>query len=225
MRPAEAAEAHIRQGRLVAIVRLRRDGPTEDLCNVLIEAGVRALEVTSDTPRVWSLIESLAGRFGPLAAIGAGTVMRPGDVAAAAGAGASFIVSPHADADVIAAARDLDVLSIPGALTPTEVIAARALGAGMVKLFPAEPLGTAYLRALRGPLPEVPLLPTGGIEIEDVPAYLAAGATAVGLGSSLVASGETLETIAARAARAVALARGSAAAAGPVLTPAQPALE
>lgn len=207
MSVGEVAERRIREGRLVAIIRLPETGQVEAIAEILVRAGIRAIEVTCDSPGAMQAIRVLAHRFGQEVAVGAGTVMTTADVAAAQESGASFCVSPHTDPEIVRSTVAAGLLAIPGAFTASEVVAACRAGAGMVKLFPSDPAGAAYLRALRGPLPDVPFIPTGGIRMDAVPDYLAAGAVAVGLGSSLVSAEASLEAIGERAVRAVALAR------------------
>jgi len=203
----DVAERRIREGRLVAIIRLPETGQVEAIAGVLVRAGIRAIEVTFDSPGAIQAIRVLAHRFGREVAVGAGTVMTTADVLAAQQSGASFCVSPHMDPEIVRSTVAVGLLSVPGAFTAGEVVAACRAGAGMVKLFPSDPAGVAYLRALRGPLPSVPFIPAGGIRIDGVRDYLAAGAVAVGLGSSLVSAEASLEEIEERAGRAIALAR------------------
>jgi Entner-Doudoroff aldolase len=203
----DVAERRIREGRLVAIIRLPETGQVEAIAEVLVRAGIRAIEVTFDSPGAIHAIRVLARRFGREVAVGAGTVMTTADVLAAQESGATFCVSPHMDPEIVRSTIAAGLLAIPGAFTAGEVVAACRAGAGMVKLFPSDPAGVAYLRALRGPLPNVPFIPTGGIRIDAVRDYLAAGAIAVGLGSSLVSADASLDGIKERAGRAIALAR------------------
>jgi 2-dehydro-3-deoxyphosphogluconate aldolase/(4S)-4-hydroxy-2-oxoglutarate aldolase len=138
-------------------------------------------------PGALSVIESLSSRLGEQLLIGAGTVLTRSEVADCVQAGARFIVSPGCDPEVLGGARDLGVAVMPGALTPTEVIAAWKAGASMVKVFPCSALGGAsYLKALRGPLPHVKLMPTGGVNLKTAKDYIHAGACALGVGSELV---------------------------------------
>lgn len=193
----------LEQGPVLAIVRYRQGGKVWAALEVLADVGIPLLEVTIDTPGGLEAVRTAAdaGRT-----IGVGTVLTPDQVRASRDAGASFVVSPSCLPDVIETALDLGVEPIPGVLSATELVLALRAGATSVKVFPAAPVGgPAYVRALRGPFPDVPLLPTGGIEPEDVPAFLDAGATCVGLGSILVgatppASASDIEGIAARAA-------------------------
>jgi 2-dehydro-3-deoxyphosphogluconate aldolase / (4S)-4-hydroxy-2-oxoglutarate aldolase len=193
----------LEQGPVLAMVRYRERGNVWAALEVLADAGIPLLEVTVDTPGALEAVRTAAdaGRT-----IGVGTVLTPEQVRAARDAGASFVVSPSCLPDVIETALDMGVEPIPGVLTATELVTALRAGATAVKVFPTAPAGgPAYIRALRGPFPDVPLLPTGGIEPEDVPSYLDAGATCVGLGSILVGgspptSASDIEGIAARAA-------------------------
>lgn len=201
----------LEQGPVLAIVRYRQGGNVWAALEVLADAGIPLLEVTVDTPGALDAVRTAAdaGRT-----IGVGTVMTPDQVRASRDAGASFVVSPACLPDVIETALDVGVEPIPGTLSPTELVTALRAGATAVKVFPAAPVGgPSYVRALRGPFPDVPLLPTGGIDPEDVPGYLDAGATCVGLGSVLVggappASAADLEGIATRAAAVMNVVRG-----------------
>ena len=138
-------------------------------------------------PGAIDVISSVAKRFGDRVLVGAGTVTDVVTTRRAIDAGATFIVSPCLVAEVIDAARRADVAVIPGALTPTEVFEAHRRGGDMVKVFPAQSVGgAAYLRALRGPFPKIPLVPTGGVTLDTVRDLFDAGATAVGVGGELV---------------------------------------
>lgn len=170
---------------LLGIVRFREESDLDAVIASLDEAGVPLLEVTLDTPGALRAIERFA-RAGR--SIGAGTVRSPDDVSRGVDAGARFVVSPGIIPEVIERAVRLGVDVVPGALTPTEILRAHSLGAAAVKLFPAGSVGPPYVRAVRGPIPDIPLVPTGGIGLEEVGAYLDAGASCVGLGSSLVGS-------------------------------------
>lgn len=210
---ATAADKAIRDGRLIAIVRVPRltVDSARTLTEVLVGAGVRAMEFTLTSANALEAITAARVVAGDRAAVGAGTVLSEGQVVDAANAGAQFIVSPDVHPGVIGRTVQLGMLSLPGAFTATEVRCAVNAGAGMVKLFPAGASGVAYLHALRGPMPDVSFVPTGGIGVEEVPAFLAAGAVAVALGSWLVVSAEDVSGLAQRAARAVAAASGRSA--------------
>lgn len=202
------AEEHIRAGRLVAIVRVARltAASAAALTEVLVDAGVRALEFTLDSGGAVEAIRSAREVAGEVAAVGAGTVLDVQDVDRSAAAGAQFVVSPDVCPDVVRRTVALGLTPLPGAFTATEVTRAVRCGARLVKLFPAQPAGPGYLRSLLGPLSAVGFVPTGGVSLDDVPAFLEAGATAVALGSSLVGSVEDLTGLRERAAAAVAAA-------------------
>jgi 2-dehydro-3-deoxyphosphogluconate aldolase / (4S)-4-hydroxy-2-oxoglutarate aldolase len=192
--------------KVLGIVRYRSAGDVEAAVEALVRGGIAAVEVTLDTPGALDAVER--GRRAGLS-IGVGTVLEPDQVSRCVDAGAAFVVSPGTVAEVIERALALDIDVVPGAFTPTEIIRAHASGAAAVKVFPASLGGAAYLHALRGPLPHVPLVPTGGIGIEEVGDYLAAGAVCVGLGAALVgreppANASEVDAIAERTAVAVA---------------------
>lgn len=196
--------ARLQDVALVPVVR----APSAELASTAVEAilagGISVFEITLTVPGAVQLIERLRQRFDGRAVIGAGTVLTAEQAAECIAAGAQFIVSPGLDAATVELAQKRGIACMPGALTPTEVIAAWKLGADMVKVFPCSAMGGAsYIKALRGPLPQVKLLPTGGVNANTAADYLAAGASALGIGSELVdakalAAGE-LSVITARA--------------------------
>jgi 2-dehydro-3-deoxyphosphogluconate aldolase/(4S)-4-hydroxy-2-oxoglutarate aldolase len=193
---------------VVAILRAPVAGNLPAAAEVLADAGIRALEFPLTTPGALDVLGELRRRR-PDLLVGAGTVITPADAAAAAHAGAQFLVAPCTRPDTLAAAAGLDVPMVPGAFTATEVSMALEHGAEVIKLFPAS-LGPSYLRALRDPLPQARLVPTGGVGIDAIADFLRAGAFAVGLGSPLL--GDAWETgdfdaLAERAGRAVAASR------------------
>lgn len=153
----------------------------------LLQAGLTVAEITMTVPNAIDAIGSLTKRFANKVLIGAGTVTDAETARRAVDAGAGFIVTPCLVPEVIDAARRADVAVLPGALTPTEVFEAFRLGGDMVKVFPAQSVGgAAYLRALRGPFPDIPLVPTGGVTLDNVREMFDAGAAAVGVGSELI---------------------------------------
>jgi len=190
LRQGGAAEA-IRRHRLIVI--LRRVGSLDRLVALmeeLADAGARVFEVTFDDPAAADGLRLSAKRLGrrrdgPFL-IGAGTIRTADQLGAAHGAGAAFGVSPTFNRGVLEAAIAANLPFIPGAATPTEVEAAWECGATFVKLFPASSLGPSFVREMRGPMPEVELVPTGGINLENAREFLDAGAAAVGLGSALL---------------------------------------
>ena len=196
---------------LVAILRAADAERFLEVGRVLYEGGVRAIEVTLTSKGALEAFGRLQAELAGDAMLGVGTVRSVEDAKLAVDAGATYLVSPDFRADVVGWAVAHGVPVVPGALTPTEVAAAWAAGATAVKVFPVSAVGGAgYVKAVRAPLPEVPLVPTGGIGIDDIGTYLAAGAVAVGLGSPLLGDagdpGGDLEGLADRARRAVAAA-------------------
>jgi 2-dehydro-3-deoxyphosphogluconate aldolase / (4S)-4-hydroxy-2-oxoglutarate aldolase len=173
-------------GRLVAIVRLRDGAALLEVAEALVEGGITSLEFTLTTPGAVEAIKRCRARFGETVVVGAGTVLDAADAHRCLEAGAQFVVSPGVDADVIAAARDGGVLAMPGAMTPTEIVTAWRAGADVVKVFPARALGPRYIADVLAPLPEVPLMPTGGVDATNAADYLRAGAVAVAVGGNLV---------------------------------------
>ncbi len=170
--------------RLMAIIRGRDPEACERTAHVLVDAGVRLLEVSLTSVDAMSVLRSITESLGKVAHIGAGTVLTAGDAERAQQAGATFAVIP-ALSDGVAAARALGMPVLAGAMTPTEVLAAHQAGAAAVKVFPAGVLGPSYLRALGDPFPKLGLVPVGGVGLGDVAPYFAAGALAVGIGSPL----------------------------------------
>ncbi|OLE26465.1 MAG: 2-dehydro-3-deoxyphosphogluconate aldolase [Actinobacteria bacterium 13_1_20CM_3_71_11] len=198
-------------GGVVAILRGRSASHLDAVLDVLVEAGIRSLEVTLTTPEALPVVRRSVARFGPSVAIGAGTVRTIADVSGAVDAGAAYLVSPHTDPVLAARARELGVAYLPGAFTPTEIVAAMAAGATAVKLFPARLGGPRYLRDIREPLPDVPIVPTGGVSAENAAEWFAAGAVAVGAGGSLIGDaldGGSLDALRDRALALVAAAGG-----------------
>jgi 2-dehydro-3-deoxyphosphogluconate aldolase/(4S)-4-hydroxy-2-oxoglutarate aldolase len=207
---AELAEAFDRTP-IVAIIRCRARVDLTDVLRVLVTAGIGCVEVTVPTPGSLATVEA-AARDHPGLLIGAGTVLTVDDVDRCARAGARFVVTPVVDTQVIGRAIAAGLPIVPGALTPTEIVTAYTAGAAAVKVFPAARLGPDYLRDLSGPLPHIPLVPTGGIGLNDVAPYLRAGGAAVGLGGPLIGdalTGGRLSALAARADAFVAAARGA----------------
>lgn len=194
--------------RVVAIGRGLPADRVERIAEGLVAGGIRAFEITLNSPDAPGAITALAARWGQHLLVGAGTVLDATEAAVAVDAGAGFIVSPHTDAALIdwAVARGVPVF--PGAFSPTEILLAWRAGATAVKLFPASVAGPGFVREFRGPFRDIPLIATGGITIESAPAFLAAGAAAVGMGSWLTGDGEP-EGIADRAGRLVRALTGS----------------
>ncbi|HEY0533742.1 MAG TPA: bifunctional 4-hydroxy-2-oxoglutarate aldolase/2-dehydro-3-deoxy-phosphogluconate aldolase [Actinoplanes sp.] len=201
--PLDAVSAAVARGGIVAILRARTADGFAAVADVLVEAGITALEVTLTSRGAIDALAGLRRQLPGTVAVGAGTVLTADEAKASIDAGAEFLVSPVLDTGLVAASS---VPFYPGTLTPTEIHAAMRAGAPVVKVFPAGGLGPGYLRDIRGPLPGARVMPTGGIKIEDVADWLTAGAVAVGLGSPLIgdaAAGGDLKKLAARARQAV----------------------
>jgi 2-dehydro-3-deoxyphosphogluconate aldolase/(4S)-4-hydroxy-2-oxoglutarate aldolase len=171
---------------IVAVIRANRSEILADVAEALLAGGVDVMEITFTVPRALRTLEQVADRVGDRALLGAGTVLDSETARAALLAGAEFIVSPSTNLDLIRLCRRYDKPVMPGALTPTEVVTAWEAGADIVKIFPADFGGPAYLKALSAPLPQVRLLPTGGVDLQTAAAFLRAGACALGVGGSLV---------------------------------------
>jgi 2-dehydro-3-deoxyphosphogluconate aldolase / (4S)-4-hydroxy-2-oxoglutarate aldolase len=172
---------------VVPVIRLPSAELASRAADAVFEGGIPIFEITLSVPGALELIRALGEGFGQRALIGAGTVLDAASARACIDAGARFIVSPGSDLATIELCRARDVAVMPGALTPSEVISAWNAGVQMVKVFPCSALGgPSYLRALKGPLPHVKLLPTGGVNLETARAYVTSGAAALGVGSELV---------------------------------------
>ncbi len=188
-RPA-VPDAIIRSG-AIAIARGLDPASLVRIGEGLAAGGVGAFEVTLNSPGAIGALRTLSARFGAgQLLIGAGTVLTIAEAEAAIDAGARFIVMPHTDPRLIEYLAERGIPAFPGAFTPTEILAAWRAGAAAVKLFPASAIGPSFVREIHGPLPDVPLVPTGGVTLETAPAFIAAGAIAVGLGSWLTGDGE-----------------------------------
>jgi len=192
-------------GGVVAILRGRRAEHLDAVLDVLVAAGIRSLEITLNTPGALETIRRAGARFGTDATVGAGTVRTVADVEDAIEAGAQFLVSPHTDPALQSRARELGAAYLPGALTATEIVAAWNAGAAAIKLFPARLGGPRYLRDLREPLPDIPIVPTGGVSAGNVADWFAAGAVAVGVGGTLIGDALDGGDLTALATRATAL--------------------
>lgn len=192
MTDRDQAKRHFAELPLVAILRGVTPGEVVPIGRVLVEVGFRLIEVPLNSPDPIESIRRLAAALGNTATVGGGTVLSCADAAAVAAAGGSLVVSPTMHPGVIAATRAAGMLSGPGVCTPTEAFAAIEAGADFLKLFPAEQLGPAVLKAWRAVLPEeMPLVPVGGITPESMALWRAAGAAGFGLGSALYKPGMT----------------------------------
>ena len=173
-------------GGIVAIIRANSGEQLVNVARALYEGGISTIEVTFTTPGVVDVISAVRKDLGSKILLGAGTVLDPETARVALLAGAEFIVSPCVNLEVIKLAHRYDKLVMPGAYTPTEVVTAWEAGADVIKLFPADIGGAPYLKALKGPLPQVRMMPTGGVNQQTLRDFIKAGACAVGLGSQLV---------------------------------------
>ncbi len=173
-------------GGLVAVVRAPDASHLVEVIAALAEGGVGVAEVTFTVPGALDVLKAAKAQLGDRVLLGAGTVLDPETARAALLAGAEFIVSPTLNFDVIRLCKRYDKLVLPGAFTPTEILAAWEAGADVVKVFPADVLGPAYFKAMRGPLPQIRLMPTGGVDLNTAGEFLRAGACCLGVGSQLV---------------------------------------
>ncbi len=192
-------EAVLADGIFLA-VRLTESAPLLDVCRAAARGGLPLLEITLTTPGALDAVAELARD--PNLLVGGGTVLEPEQARAVARAGGRFALSPVFDPAVLAEARSLGLLYVPGAATPAEILAAHRAGAPLVKVFPAGPLGgPEFLRLVRGPLPDIPLVPTSGPTSENLAEYLAAGAVAIGVGREVLPAGSPLAAVESAARR------------------------
>ena len=172
--------------RLCGVLRTENEAAGFQACLTALEAGIGTIEITKTVPSCFELVKGLIATTGNRHPIGVGTVWDPGAVAEAKDAGAAFVVTPVLLPEVAVACREHDILSVLGALTPTEIYQARLAGAKLVKVFPIGPVGgPEYVRSLNGPMGGVPIWVSGGVEIKDVRAYLQLGVRVVGLTNAL----------------------------------------
>jgi len=182
--------SRLREVGIIPIIRSSSADVVVPVVEALLHAGLPVVEITLTVPKAIDAIGAVAKRFAGKVLLGAGTVTDAEMCKRAVDAGAEFIVTPCLVPEVIAAAQRAGVAVLPGALTPTEVFEAFRAGADMVKVFPVQSVGgAAYLRALRGPFPDIPLVPTGGVTLENVAEMFTAGAAAVGVGTELISKG------------------------------------
>ena len=190
---------------LVAVIRAQSEDQAIGIAEACMAGGVVAIEVTFTVPGAVDVIRELGSRYGePQLLLGAGTVLDAATARRAIGAGARYIVSPHFDPEVVRACRDEGIAAIPGAMTVREIIEATRAGADLVKVFPGEVLGPKFIRAVRGPLPDARLVPSGGVALDNIADWIGAGAVAVSAGGALTegaAKGDTAATT--RLARAM----------------------
>lgn len=170
---------------VVAVIRVDSPSKAIEVCRACREGGIVAIEVTFSVPRATEVINQLSKELGDEILLGAGTVLDPYTAKIAIEAGAKYIVAPNLSEETALLCNKHRVPYIPGAFTPTEIVKALELGCELIKLFPASAVGPGYIKAIHGPLPHAKLLPTGGVELENVKEWIKAGAAAVGVGGGL----------------------------------------
>ena len=171
---------------VVAVIRRQRPEDVVPLAEALVKGGVTTLEITVDSEQSFHLIGEVKKRLGSSALVGAGTVLDAETARTAIQSGADFIFSPIFSKSLIEMAKRYGVISMPGVLTPSEMVEAYQAGADIVKVFPASAFGPSYIKDLQGPLGHISMIPTGGVTVENIGAYIANGAVAAGVGGSLV---------------------------------------
>ncbi len=171
---------------IVAIIRANSANELIETASAIHAGGVNVIEVTMTTPNALQVINDVSSAYGDTVLVGAGSVLDAETARAVILAGAEFIVSPVTKSDVIEICNRYGKVVIPGAFTPTEILAAWEMGADYVKVFPSSGVGPGYIKDVKAPLPQVPLIPTGGINADNAAAFITAGASALGVGSALV---------------------------------------
>lgn len=192
--------------RLIVVIRGESAAQYAPVLDTLAGAGIRSVELTLSTPGTLEELPTLLEQCGERMDIGVGTVTDPADLATAAERGAHYIVTPITRTDLLEAAAETGIPIVPGGLTPSELHASWSAGAAAVKVFPASTVGPGYVKDLRGPFPDIRVIPSGGVDLEAAAAWLQAGADAVSVGGPLVGdalTGGSLEALAERAARFV----------------------
>lgn len=177
---------YLKETGLVAVIRQPDENKIEEIAKALIAGGTSALEVTVDSLGSIDMIRMLHEKYGDKVLVGAGTVLDGITAKAAIQAGADFIFSPNFDKETIEITNSYGKISIPGALTPTEILNAYRAGADIIKVFPANAIASNYIKDLQGPLGHIPMMPTGGVTIENTAQLIKSGAVAVGAGGSLL---------------------------------------
>lgn len=176
----------VKESGIVAVIRNVPEDKMKPLAESLLAGGVQFLEVTLDQTYAYDSIRMLTSEFKDQAYVGAGTVLEAEQVKRAVQAGAEYIISPILNKEVIDATLNAGKISIPGVYTPTEMWTAMKWGADIVKVFPASGLGVKYIKDVKGPLPQVPIIPTGGVSLDNIGTFIQAGVVAVGIGGNLV---------------------------------------
>ncbi len=182
----QEAKRRIREAGVIAIIRASGSVPLMEAVEAIRAGGLEVIEVTLNTPGALDVIAEVKTRFQDQVLFGAGTVLDPETAREAILAGADFIVAPALNPGTIEVCRTNARVVVPGCLTPTEILTAWQMGADFIKVFPADVGGPSYIKAVRAPLSQVPLIPTGGVDLENMGAYFKAGAAAVAVGSCLM---------------------------------------
>jgi 2-dehydro-3-deoxyphosphogluconate aldolase/(4S)-4-hydroxy-2-oxoglutarate aldolase len=182
----EAQLRRVHDSGIVAVVRSPDSDQLVDVARALADGGVSVVEITMSVPHALDVVRRVRQALGDRLLLGAGTILDPETARAALLAGAEYIVAPTLNLEVIRLCRRYDKLVMPGAFTPTEILTAWEAGADIVKVFPADVVGPAFFKALRGPLPQIRLMPTGGVDLTTAADFLRAGACCLGVGSQLV---------------------------------------
>jgi 2-dehydro-3-deoxyphosphogluconate aldolase / (4S)-4-hydroxy-2-oxoglutarate aldolase len=177
---------HVLDCGLVAVVRSQDSQQLVEVVRALADGGVTVVEITMTVPGALDVVRQVRQALGERVLRGAGTILDPETARAAFLAGAEYLVAPTVNVEVIRLCQRYDKLVMPGAFTPTEILTAWEAGADIVKVFPAEVVGPAFFKAVRGPLPQIRLMPTGGVDLSTAAAFLKAGACCLGVGSQLV---------------------------------------
>ncbi len=171
---------------VVAVIRSDRSDELVQVVQAISEGGIQAIEITMTTPGALDVIKTCVAKFKTSVLIGAGTILDTETARVAILAGAEYLVAPTLNPAVIELCRRYNKIVIPGALTPTEILTAWECGADLVKVFPATTMGPQYFRDVKGPLPQIDLIPTGGVNLENAGAFIRAGASAIAVGSNLI---------------------------------------
>ena len=176
----------IEESGIIAVIRLSDATKLQNIIFALEEGGIKALEITMTTPNAIGIISDLSQKLDANFLLGAGTVLDADTAEKVIDAGAQFVVSPVLNADIIATTHEYDKVCIPGAFTPTEILAAWNFGADIVKIFPATALGPRFFKDIHGPLPDIKMTPTGGVSLENAAEFIKSGACCLGVGTALL---------------------------------------
>lgn len=188
MRSASEIVREIESTGIVAIIRASGSGELVDVVKALREGGITCIEVTMTTPNALQVIGQARQELGESAAIGVGTVLDAETARAAILAGAQFVVAPIFDPGTVELCRRYSTPVVPAGMTPTEIVKAWQAGADFVKVFPTSSLGPKFIKDLKGPLPQIRMIPTGGVDLNTIPEFIKAGASALGAGTALVSA-------------------------------------